>query len=114
MICSFTKEKEINPNLSRIKIDQKPDGKVVCHVCHKCKNPTCVKTCPVDAIQIENGQFTLIKPCIEDCTLCIEACPYKAIVRIPGNPVDVCDLCGSCITFCPFNAIHITEGGTNV
>lgn len=114
IVCSFTKEKEINPTLSRIKINPRPNGKVVCNVCHKCNTPVCVQSCPIDAITIENGQFMLMKPCIENCTSCIEACPYKAIVYIPGKSVDVCDLCGSCIPFCPVNAIHITEGGANV
>ena len=74
-----------------------------------------MKTCPIGAINIENGQFQLTRECIENCTLCIEACPHKAIVRIPEKcTVDACDLCGECIRFCPVNAICMKEGGSNV
>lgn len=112
IICSITKEKEIIPVRSRIKIELKLDGIVVYHVCHKCDIPVCVKSCPIHAIEIENGKFTLTKPCIEDCSICIEACPYKALVYLPEKKgVDVCDLCGECIPFCPVDAIHITERG---
>ncbi len=113
IICSFTKEKEINPKMSRIKIEPKLK-KVLYHVCHKCDIPVCVTSCPIHAIEIKNGQFTLIKQCSENCSLCIDACPYNAIVLTREKTVDVCDLCGECIPFCPVQAIHFEQGGNNV
>lgn len=113
IICSFTKENEINPKLSRIRIEPKNE-RIVYYVCRKCDNPVCVEACPIHAITIENGKFTLTKQCIENCSLCIDACPYKAIVSIPEKTIDVCDLCGQCILFCPADALHIGErGGTH-
>ena len=109
IVCSFTKEKEINPKMARIKIELKLE-KVFYHVCHKCDTPVCVDSCPIHAIEIIDGQFTLTKQCIENCSLCIDACPHKAIVYTQGA-VDVCNLCGECIKFCPVQAIHIVERG---
>jgi carbon-monoxide dehydrogenase iron sulfur subunit len=109
IVCSFTNEREINPKLARIKIEPKLE-KVLYHVCHKCDTPVCVNSCPIHAIEIRNGQFTLTKQCIKKCSLCIDACPHKAIVYTQGK-VDVCNLCGECIKFCPVQAIQIVERG---
>jgi Fe-S-cluster-containing hydrogenase component 2 len=113
IICSFTKEKEVNPEMARIKIEPTLE-KVLYHVCHKCVTPVCVATCPIQAIEIKKGHFTLTKECIQDCSLCVDACPHKAIV-LTREKLDVCDLCGECITFCPAHAIQFVErGGNNV
>jgi Fe-S-cluster-containing hydrogenase component 2 len=111
IVCSLTKEKEIIPDKSRIKIEMKGNGKVLYHVCRKCDDPPCVKSCPIHAIEVKNGKFTLKKPCIEDCSLCVETCPYQAIVSLPGGRVDACDLCGECIDLCPVGALSIVERG---
>ncbi|MBQ3395889.1 MAG: 4Fe-4S binding protein, partial [Synergistaceae bacterium] len=47
----------------------------IAEACIKCK--TCVRHCPVDAIDIENKTFDLDK-CI-GCWACINRCPKKAI-----------------------------------
>jgi carbon-monoxide dehydrogenase iron sulfur subunit len=112
IICSFTKEKEINPAKARIRIEQRDDGKVVSHVCQKCKTPVCVSSCPIHAIEIIDGKFTLTKPCLENCSVCVEACPYGAIVYLrEKTTVDACDCCGACIPFCPAHAITLIERG---
>ena len=49
--------------------------KAISDACIKCK--TCVRHCPVDAIDIENKTFDLDK-CI-GCWACINRCPKKAI-----------------------------------
>ena len=54
--------------------------KVISDACIKCK--TCVRHCPVDAIDIENKTFDLSK-CI-GCWSCINRCPKKAIS--PAGP----------------------------
>lgn len=113
IVCSFTKEKEINPKKSRIRIEPKNDGRVVFHVCHKCDTPVCVESCPVHAIEIKDGKFILTAQCIENCSVCVEACPHSALVYLTEKAtVDCCDLCGECIRFCPSHALHITGGGS--
>ena len=113
IICSFTKEKEINPAKARIKVEPKMGKKAVVHVCHKCETPVCESSCPIHAIKMENGILTLLKPCIESCTLCADACPHQGIVLLPEHTVAVCDVCGECITFCPVDAIHIVGGDSH-
>jgi ferredoxin len=60
---------------------------------------------------MKNGKFTLKSPCIEHCSLCVEACPYQAIVSLPGRMVDACDVCGECVEVCPVEALSIGERG---
>ena len=55
-------------------------AKVISDACIKCK--TCVRHCPVDAIDIESKTFDLDK-CI-GCWSCINRCPKKAIS--PADP----------------------------
>ncbi len=47
--------------------------------CHQCKNPPCVKVCPVDATWTESDGITVIDYdwCI-GCRYCEAACPYFA------------------------------------
>ncbi len=55
-------------------------AKTISDACIKCR--TCVRHCPVDAIDIENKTFDLDK-CI-GCLSCINRCPKKAIS--PASP----------------------------
>jgi ferredoxin len=52
---------------------------VVTEECIKCKHMDCVELCPVDCFH-EGPNMLVIDPeeCI-DCTLCVPACPEKAI-----------------------------------
>jgi ferredoxin len=52
---------------------------VVTEECIKCKHMDCVELCPVDCFH-EGPNMLVIDPeeCI-DCTLCVPACPVKAI-----------------------------------
>lgn len=61
---------------------------VVTEGCVKCKRMDCVEVCPVDAFH-EGDNMLVINPeeCI-DCTVCIPACPEKAIYRDGDVPTD--------------------------
>ncbi|NIB42273.1 ferredoxin family protein [Pseudomaricurvus alkylphenolicus] len=61
---------------------------VVTEGCINCKQMDCVEVCPVDCFR-EGPNMLVIDPneCV-DCTLCVPACPEKAIFRDGDVPVE--------------------------
>jgi len=98
---------------------------VVTNLCRTCVARPCIYACKKDAIHIGETQ-AIIDPskCI-NCGLCMQACPFHAIIYQPvpceeSCPVgaiskdengiehidpDLCIYCGKCMVACPFGAI---------
>ncbi|MEW6068382.1 MAG: RnfABCDGE type electron transport complex subunit B [Nitrospirota bacterium] len=88
--------------------DKGADTKKNCQVgCIGCG--ICVKTCPFDAVSIENNLSRIdINKC-KVCGICVQKCPAGAIADfIPQRPKafvkDNCSGCGICMKICPVNA----------
>jgi Fe-S-cluster-containing hydrogenase component 2 len=115
LICSLVKEKEANPAKSRIQVSRLTmDGLFIPHICRNCKEPPCIKACRRKAISKdpETGWVTIDRERCNNCTLCIPACPYHAIVLTPDQEVLLCDVCDGdpkCVEICPTQAIQFTE-----
>ncbi|AQT68977.1 Iron hydrogenase 1 [Anaerohalosphaera lusitana] len=97
----------------------------VTNVCKGCVARPCTVNCPKDAIQVVNGQAIIDDDKCVNCGLCVNVCPYHAIVYVPvpceeACPVgaiakgadgrehidyDKCTFCGKCMQACPFGAI---------
>ncbi|VGO20772.1 monomeric [FeFe] hydrogenase [Pontiella sulfatireligans] len=96
------------------------------NACRGCIARSCESACPKDAIEFRDGQAWLNPDKCVNCGLCMKACPYHAIIRIPipceeacpvgaitkdeatGREVidhDKCIYCGKCLRECPFAAI---------
>ncbi|MCF7848500.1 MAG: monomeric [FeFe] hydrogenase [Kiritimatiellales bacterium] len=96
------------------------------NACRGCIARSCESACPKDAIEFRDGQARLNPDKCVNCGLCMKACPYHAIIRIPipceeACPVgaitkdeatgretidhDKCTYCGKCLRECPFAAI---------
>lgn len=90
---------------------------------------SCVKACPFDAIQVENGVAFVAYDRCRACGMCVNACPQKLIELVPfdsqywvschskdtGAGVrSVCQVgcirCGLCVRACPENAIRLEDG----
>lgn len=88
--------------------------------CQQCLQPSCVAQCPEDAIRrTEDG---LIKVSAERCTacgVCVDACPYGAMVLDPSTALAAtCDLCAelraaghapACVAACPAKALAVVD-----
>ena len=98
----------------------------VTDLCQGCVARPCQSTCKFGAISIINGKSVIDDAKCKKCQMCINACPYKAIVKISvpcedSCPVgaikkdetgfasidyDKCINCGRCTAACPFGAVH--------
>ena len=98
----------------------------VTDLCQGCVARPCQSTCKFGAISIVNGRSVIDDSKCKKCKMCINACPYNAIVKISvpcedSCPVgaikkdetgfasidyDKCINCGRCTVACPFGAVH--------
>jgi carbon-monoxide dehydrogenase iron sulfur subunit len=115
LACSLVKEKEANPAKSRIFIKRAVmDGLMMPRICVNCKQPPCVEACRRKAIiqDAQTGWVTIDKEKCNNCTLCIAACPFGAIITTPQAEVLLCDVCGGnpkCVEMCPTGAIQFAD-----
>ena len=78
------------------------------HVCVACKERSCIKVCPEQALTWD-GHVVLLKDKCTRCGECVEACPFGGVRTDPadGYPL-ICDTCDggfSCVQICPTGAI---------
>jgi [FeFe] hydrogenase (group B1/B3) len=98
---------------------------LVTNVCQGCVARPCQMNCPKKAITITKNHADIDKDKCINCGICLQQCPYHAIIRIPvpceeACPVDAiakdssgkeridynkCVYCGNCVRFCPFSAM---------
>jgi Fe-S-cluster-containing hydrogenase component 2 len=108
VVCSVVKEKNINPNLSRIHVVRIDPLAMMAITCQGCDEAPCVKTCPNKAISSsEEGNVMLDERKCSFCGWCIQSCPFGAIIFHPSRAF-ICDLCGGtpkCVEHCPKKAL---------
>ena len=115
LACSLVKEREANPEKSRIFIKRLVmDGLMIPHICLNCKEPPCAGVCRRKAIyrDAETGWVVIDPEKCNNCTLCIAACPFSAIIVTPEQEVLLCDVCGGnpkCVEMCPTAAIQFAD-----
>ena len=98
----------------------------VTDLCQGCVARACVSACKFGAIEIVNGKANIDSSKCKACKMCIDACPYNAIVKVAVPCEDHCPVsaiqknqdgtakidfekcisCGKCVTHCPFGAVH--------
>ena len=103
-----------------------PDNEVrVTELCQGCLAHPCQEVCPKKAISFVDGKSKVDQDLCIKCGRCIDACPYKAIVKMERPCAKVCGMnaiesdeyghasinqdkcvsCGMCLANCPFGAI---------
>jgi len=98
---------------------------VVTDACQVCLARPCASNCPKKAIRIEDGRARLDASLCVGCGICAQACPYKAIIKVPVPCEEACPTgaisraddgsrridreacidCGRCVRECPFGAV---------
>ncbi|POR05193.1 Fe-hydrogenase large subunit family protein [Alkalispirochaeta sphaeroplastigenens] len=95
-------------------------------VCRGCVAQSCIHACPKGAIEMRGGRAWINPESCINCGLCMKACAYSAIIKVPipceeACPTDAitkdpdtgrekidharCISCGKCLRACPFGAI---------
>ena len=98
---------------------------MVTNACQACYARPCMMNCGRKAITVQNGRARIDSEKCVNCGLCMQNCPYHAIIKIPvpceeACPVgaiskgedgkehidyDKCIFCGNCMRECPFGAM---------
>jgi len=94
--CTLWHENQIWPEASRVRVFMLVPGVEVPHICAQCTDYPCVKSCPFDALSV-NEETSAVKVSKEKCTACgacIKACPGNIPHLHPKeNYILICDLC---------------------
>lgn len=98
---------------------------MVTNACQACVARPCVMNCPKKCIEITGGRAKIDEDVCINCGICMQNCPFHAIIRIPvpceeACPVGAiskdengkeridyskCTFCGACMRECPFGAM---------
>jgi anaerobic carbon-monoxide dehydrogenase iron sulfur subunit len=110
LACSAKHEGVFNPKKAHLKIIDgiKKTGRqkelLSCTLCL-----SCVKSCPVEAIQYGDLHLTVSRNLCIGCGQCVDACSQGLIYLNANQIAAVPDFCRGnpvCIDWCPHNAIH--------
>jgi Fe-S-cluster-containing dehydrogenase component len=129
-ICSFMRKREVNPEISRIKVEPRElewiEGKsnrIITHkICQQCPGITpCMKACPVEGAikrDMEWGMVLIDDSICTRCQECVKACPFGAVWYDKQNDAIIkCDLCGGkpqCVEWCPVGVLKLVKAGKEV
>jgi len=118
LVCAVKHHQVSNPTKSRIRVIKwESEGVYVPMACQQCEDAPCLKGCPAKAIAREEESHRVMvdyDKCI-GCRTCVSVCPFGAMHFVPGErKVIKCDLCDGepqCVRFCDMKAVSFVEAG---
>ena len=118
VLCSLLNTKECNPARARIHIRRTINNGIFYDtplICQQCEDLPCATVCPETVVSL-NTKTGIVSIDAEKCTgcgLCVDACPYSAIIIDPIRKVAIkCELCESqplCVEGCPTGALRYAK-----
>ncbi|MFZ5943190.1 MAG: 4Fe-4S dicluster domain-containing protein [Bacillota bacterium] len=120
LMCSMENYGQYNLEKSAIRINSNflENYNIKINYCLQCKQQYCLKTCPQNAIYVNDKQVIVIdeNKC-DTCSgeyLCVSACEFNGIYKNGGHPPVKCDLCKGkepiCAQVCPLDALNFVRG----
>ena len=118
LVCSVKHDHVSNPARSRIRIIKwESEGIYVPVTCQQCEDAPCVIGCPAKALT-RNEDMARVEvdydKCI-GCRTCVSVCPFGAVHFVASDrKVIKCDLCDGdpqCVRFCDVKAVDFVAAG---
>ncbi len=118
LVCAVKHDQVSNPARSRIRVVKwEAEGIYIPMACQQCEDAPCVNACPAKALtrNQEMGRVELDYDICIGCRTCVSVCPFGAMHFVPADrKVIKCDLCGGepqCVRFCDVQAIQFVDEG---
>lgn len=118
LVCAVKHDHVSNPARARIRIIKwEAEGIYVPLSCQQCEDAPCASACPAKALSrnMDMGRVELdYNKCI-GCRTCISVCPFGAMHFVAADrKVIKCDLCDGdpqCVRFCDTKAVNLVDAG---
>lgn len=121
LVCSVHHDQVSNPMRSRIRVMKwEQEGIYIPMSCQQCEDAPCVNGCPVKALSRNEDPHGLNRvevdydTCI-GCRTCVSVCPFGAMHwNARAKRVIKCDLCDGdpqCVRFCDVKAVDYVRSG---
>jgi carbon-monoxide dehydrogenase iron sulfur subunit len=116
LVCAVKHNHVSNPTRSRIRIIKwESEGVYVPMACQQCEDAPCAAACPAKALQrnLEMGRVEVDYDKCIGCRTCVSVCPFGAMHFVPiDRKVIKCDLCDGdpqCVRFCEVKAVDFVD-----
>ncbi len=116
LVCAVWHDHVSNPARSRIRVIKwESEGIYVPMSCQQCEDAPCANACPLKALALneEMGRVEVDYDLCIGCRTCVSVCPFGAMHFTPADrKVIKCDLCDGdpqCVRFCEVKAVDFVD-----
>ncbi len=116
LVCAVSHDGISNPARSRIRVLKwEAEGTYIPMACQQCQDAPCLNVCPVKAISRDEelGRVSVDYDACIGCRSCVSVCPFGAMhFNSTDRQVLKCDVCDGdpqCVRFCEVKALEFVE-----